>query len=190
MNCSAFELWLDTTGGAPEPPPAMLAHVVTCARCRAALAAARSIDAALAAGPPRAPAGFAAQVMRQVTSPASPAGGTSRDPHAVQGAMLPGTGVVSQGAASWWRMFVTDPACVFAVCCAVLAAWLPHAAPASFALGLEWTRSFVRLGNDVLHGIPAPQSAVARASLWTCAAFAAFAATAILGHWTAKARHD
>jgi hypothetical protein len=194
MNCTAFELWLDARGTAGMPGAAasakptaeMQAHVASCGLCRDALAAARAIDAALAAGPPGAPAGFTARVLSQITSAV---GVANRDPHVARGAIGAVDGIDPQALTPWWRMLLADPAFVFALCCAVLAVWLSSQTPSSFALLSEWAQSFARLGNNVLHGIPAPQSAVARASLWTCAACAAAAAAAILGQWTgAKAR--
>ena len=88
-------------------------------------------------------------------------------------------------------MFLADPAFVFALCCAVLAAWLPRSVLVSLALSSELLQSSARLVNDAVHAIPTPQSAVARASLSSCALCAAAAAAAILARWTyAKSRHE
>ncbi len=185
MNCTGFELWLDTTGGA-EPPAAMQMHVATCEHCRAALATARAIDAALAAGPPHAPAGFASRVLGQITSPA---GIASRDPRVAQRAIPLRAGDEAPIVESWWRMLLTDPAFIFALCCAVLATWLPQYAPGSLALASEWLQPYFRLVSGAVHAIPSPQSAAARASLWSSALCAAAAGAAILGRWSyAKAR--
>ena len=185
MNCTAFELWLDTTGGA-EPTAAMQAHVATCEQCRVALAAARAVDAALAAGPPHAPSGFTSRVLSQITSQA---GVASRDPRLAQAGIPLRGGAGVPAVASWWRMLLTDPAFIFAVCCAVLATWLPQYASSSFALASEWLQPYARLVSGAVHAIPSPQSAVARASLFSCALCAAATGAAILGRWSyAKAR--
>jgi hypothetical protein len=65
MDCGRFERWLDEGMGAEvgaEGP----AHAASCARCGAALAAARALDAALERSATVAPAGFAERVMERV----------------------------------------------------------------------------------------------------------------------------
>lgn len=55
MSCETFERWLDE-GMAPAAAESMLAHAHECARCARALDAARSLDHALCADAPPAPA--------------------------------------------------------------------------------------------------------------------------------------
>jgi len=68
MDCERFGRWLDE--GAQAAPAGADAHAASCARCAAALAAARALDAALVAELAHptvtAPAGFAERVMERV----------------------------------------------------------------------------------------------------------------------------
>lgn len=65
MDCERFERWLDEGMGAERSAEGH-AHAASCARCGAALAVARALDAALAAPAVVAPAGFAGHVMERV----------------------------------------------------------------------------------------------------------------------------
>jgi hypothetical protein len=65
MDCDRFERWLDEGLGA-EAGAEGAAHAASCARCGAALVAARALDAALERSAAVAPAGFAERVMERV----------------------------------------------------------------------------------------------------------------------------
>jgi hypothetical protein len=65
MDCGRFERWLDEGMGADAGAEGH-AHAASCARCAAALATARALDAALERSALVAPAGFAGRVMERV----------------------------------------------------------------------------------------------------------------------------
>jgi len=65
MDCVRFERWLDE-GMGETAGAAGRAHAVSCARCGAALAAARALEAALERPAIAAPADFTARVMERV----------------------------------------------------------------------------------------------------------------------------
>jgi hypothetical protein len=65
MDCERFERWLDEGMGAQAGAEGR-AHAASCARCGAALAAARALDAALARSAIVAPEDFAGRVMERV----------------------------------------------------------------------------------------------------------------------------
>ena len=65
MDCERFERWLNEGAGVEEGAGGP-AHAASCARCGAALAAARALDAALERSARVAPAEFTARVMARV----------------------------------------------------------------------------------------------------------------------------
>jgi len=104
MTCAEFDLRLD--GGLAALDPAALEHARGCARCTAALAAEREIEAGLAAFTLRAPAGFTDRVMA----------GVARAPRrAVAWAPRP--------ALEWWVRAAADPAVALAFALAGLVLW-------------------------------------------------------------------
>ncbi len=125
MNCERFERWLDD--GAPEGTGGDLAvvtaaeefrdHAATCARCAAALAAARELESLLAA-PLRsraAPAGFTARVMERVEWMERLA------PHVGYGAELRQPPVAES--MPWWVRAAAEPAAALAFALAALLLW-------------------------------------------------------------------
>jgi hypothetical protein len=65
MDCDRFGRWLDE-GMDDASAASARAHAASCARCGAALAVARALDATLGRSAVAAPAGFAARVMERV----------------------------------------------------------------------------------------------------------------------------
>lgn len=110
MTCAEFDRRLDDAGIAALDREA-LDHATQCARCAAALAAAREIEGALAAFSAAAPAGFTERVMKRVS------GSTRR----ARVWSVPFE-------LDWWVRAAADPAAALAVAVTGLLVWRGDAA--------------------------------------------------------------
>jgi hypothetical protein len=166
MTCAAFDRWLDD--GMPEGVAAAChAHVRGCARCAAALEAARAVLAALseaapgeAASPVRAPAGLAAGVMARVRAAES----------------LRAREVERATEEPWWIRLLSDPVSSVSLTVALLAAALLIWNPAWVLrlggwLGAHWFTWIARAGEvpvdpRVLQALVATASPFVLWGLW------------------------
>ena len=119
MDCGRFARWLDDGMPRAEADEAG-AHASSCERCAASLAAARRLDAALAAASARAPAEFTERVMERVA-------------RARSARVL---GVVEADALPWWVRAAAEPAAALSLALAALVLWqrVPLAHYAGLAL--------------------------------------------------------
>jgi hypothetical protein len=106
MDCKRFERWLDE-GGEEEAGAGGHAHAATCARCAAALAAARALDAALARTPVAAPGGFVERVMERVARVRAARASAWIEPE-----VLP-----------WWVRAAAEPATALSLSLGALVLW-------------------------------------------------------------------
>jgi hypothetical protein len=104
MDCERFERWLDE--GREEEAGAE-GHAASCARCGAALAAARVLDAALEQSTVVAPAGFAERVMERVARAR-----VARRLTWIEPELLP-----------WWVRAAAEPATALSLALAALVLW-------------------------------------------------------------------
>ena len=111
MTCAEFDRWLDE-GAVAAPEREALEHLRTCARCAAALRAARELDVALADFAAPAPAGFTERVMRRVVD--APRRVVAWAPAAEM---------------AWWVRVAADPAVALALVVGGLVAWRGAALP-------------------------------------------------------------
>jgi hypothetical protein len=106
MDCGYFERWLDD--GMPQTASAEAgAHAASCARCAAALADARALDAALARYAATVPAGFTERVMERVAHARA-----ARTPAWIEPDALP-----------WWVRAAAEPAAALSLALAALVLW-------------------------------------------------------------------
>jgi hypothetical protein len=131
MDCERFERWLDE-GMGPGAGAEAAAHAAGCARCGAALAVARALEAAL--GPPAivAPANFADHVMERVARAR-----TARWLGWIEPDVLP-----------WWVRAAAEPVTALSLALAALVLWqyplLARSAAAAFqALASPAVAAFV-----------------------------------------------
>jgi hypothetical protein len=106
MDCDRFERWLNE-GWGEEVSADGRAHVASCARCGAALAAARALDAALGLSAAVAPADFAERVMERVARARAARRLTWVEPEA-----LP-----------WWVRAAAEPGTALSLALAALVLW-------------------------------------------------------------------
>lgn len=126
MTCERFGVWL----GAGRPAAganAAATHAVSCARCGAALAADRAIDAMLAVPAAGAPAGFTERVMRAVEL------ANETRAHASAPAW--------NDAMPWWARAAMQPSTIGAAALAAALVWRPGAIEQGGRLGLTATFS-------------------------------------------------
>ena len=106
MDCEHFERWLDD--GLPEMAGiGAHAHAASCARCAAALAAARALDAALERCAATAPAGFAERVMERVA----------------RARVARPLAWIEPDALPWWVRAAAEPATALSLVLAALVLW-------------------------------------------------------------------
>jgi hypothetical protein len=105
MDCERFERWLNE--GWEEEGAEWHAHAASCARCGAALAAARALDAALERSASVAPADFAERVMERVARARAARWLTWIEPE-----VLP-----------WWVRAAAEPATALSLTLAALVLW-------------------------------------------------------------------
>ena len=106
MDCERFERWLNE-GREEEAGAEAHVHAASCARCGAALAAARALDAALGCSSIVAPAGFAERVMERVARARQARLLTWIEPE-----VLP-----------WWVRAAAEPATALSLTLAALVLW-------------------------------------------------------------------
>jgi hypothetical protein len=106
MDCERFERWLNEGAGA-EAGAEGHAHAASCARCGAALAAARALDAALGQPVVVAPADFAERVMERVARAR-----VARLFSWIEPEVLP-----------WWVRAAAEPATALSLVLAALVLW-------------------------------------------------------------------
>jgi hypothetical protein len=106
MDCERFERWLNEGLGEPAGVEGH-AHAASCARCGAALAAARALDAALEPPAVVAPAGFAERVMERVARARA-----ARLSAWIEPEVLP-----------WWVRAAAEPATALSLVLAALVLW-------------------------------------------------------------------
>jgi len=129
MDCGHFERWLDEGMPVAEGPAAH-AHVASCARCAAALATARRLDAGLAACALRAPAGFVERVMERVAR--------------ARAARL--LSLVETDALPWWVRAAAEPTAALSLALAALLIWQREPLARYAGLALQ------RLGDPAILG--------------------------------------
>jgi hypothetical protein len=106
MDCERFERWLDEGLGETAGAEGR-AHAASCARCGAALAAARALDAALGQPAVVAPADFAERVMERVARARA-----ARLFAWIEPEVLP-----------WWVRAAAEPATALSLVLAALVLW-------------------------------------------------------------------
>jgi len=106
MDCERFERWLNEGIGVAVGAE-WHAHAASCARCGAALAAARALDAALEPRAVAAPAGFAERVMERVARAR-----VARLLAWIEPEVLP-----------WWVRAAAEPATALSLALAALMLW-------------------------------------------------------------------
>jgi hypothetical protein len=106
MDCEYFERWLDE-GPGETPGAEGHAHAASCARCGAALAAARALDAALERSAIAAPADFAERVMERVA-------------RARQARLL---AWIEPEVLPWWVRAAAEPTTALSLALAALVSW-------------------------------------------------------------------
>ena len=107
MDCIEFERWLDEgMTGYEAVRGAAERHATSCPACATAAAAARSVEALLAASPASAPSGFADRVMQRVRAGARPGGAAAWIPAAP--------------AMPWWIRALSDPATAVTITLGIL----------------------------------------------------------------------
>ena len=132
MDCERFGRWLDE-GRAETVGAEGQAHAASCARCDAALAAARALDAALGRSAIVAPAGFAERVMERVA-------------RARQARLL---AWIEPEVLPWWVRAAAEPATALSLALAALVLWqypvlARHAAAALQALASPAMAAFMQ----------------------------------------------
>lgn len=116
MTCSEFARWLDD--GLPEGTAAIAAraHAAACARCAAALAAARELDRLLDAPVTSAPAGLTGSVMTRIAAIESMRAAHPRE------TPMPGS-FAFETTQAWWVRAAAQPAAALAFTLAALVLW-------------------------------------------------------------------
>ena len=134
MNCAQLLVWLDQGMPEAEGAPAR-AHVASCARCRAALAAARELEAAFESAPIAAPRDFTERIMSRV----------ARMP---EGRPLP---IVIPPPFAWWVDAAAQPSTLLATTLAALVLWQREAlGTLGSSLSVALGHALIRLGTMTL----------------------------------------
>jgi hypothetical protein len=107
IDCARFERWLDEGGDEAAAGAEGRAHAASCARCAAALASARALDAALARSAVAAPGGFAERVMERVARARA-----VRVPGWIEREVLP-----------WWVRAAAEPVTALSLALGALVLW-------------------------------------------------------------------
>jgi len=154
MNCERLERWLDDGMPATGEAEAQ-AHAASCARCAAALTAARELDLRLEAALTAAPAGLTPRIMERIAAIEGMRESNSR------AAALPQP---AEGPVPWWARAAADPAAALAFALAALVLWKRDAilAPALVLAARAGGLGDVLAGGLASPALRGPSASIAR----------------------------